>query len=83
MYLDLSDGPADALERIIWLGGMAEAVQREIDEAFGAAYFEARLTRRLEAAKALRVHSNKKVMAYTRAENERRGRIVRWGDQLT
>jgi hypothetical protein len=79
-YLDLSDAPDDAIERLMWLSGMAQAVKEELDLAFGAAYFEARLQRRIATARALQIHSNKRILAYTRAENERRGRIIRWGD---
>jgi hypothetical protein len=55
-------------------------VHAELEPEWQQAYFWARFTGRLDAALALRLHSQKKVMAYTRAENEARGRLIRWGD---
>jgi hypothetical protein len=79
-YLDLSDAPHDAVERVMWLSGMAEAMNEELNLAFAEAYYTARLQHRLDAVRALGIHSNKKIMAFTRAENERRGRMLKWGD---
>lgn len=78
--LNLDDAPADPIERIMWLSGVAEAVRRELDAEYAEAYFNARLQRRLQAAIDVGTHSRRQVLAYTRAENERRARIVRWGD---
>lgn len=78
--LDLSAAPRDALERLIYLGGVRERTHQELERAVREAYFEARLTGRLDEALALRLHSHKRVMAYTRAANESKGRLVRWGD---
>lgn len=78
--LNLSEAPADPIERIMWLSGVAEAVTRELDAEFAEAYFNARLQRRLASAIEVGPHSRKRVLAYTRAENDRRARIVRWGD---
>ena len=45
------------------------------------AYFESRMTGRIDQALALKLHARKRVLAFTRAENERRGRVIRsWGD---
>jgi hypothetical protein len=41
-----------------------------------------RLHGQLEEVLALGLHSRKRVLAWTRQENERRGRVVRWGDSL-
>lgn len=79
--LNLQDAPRDPLERLVWLGGVKDAVQTELDEEFASAYFWARFTGRLPEALGLRLHSKKRVMAYTRHSNESRGRAVSsWGD---
>lgn len=78
--LNLSDMPHDPIERIMWLSGVQEQVEKELDAAFGAAYYTARLQRRLDTAVSAGPHARKKVLAYTRRENQKRGRSVRWGD---
>lgn len=78
--LDLSDKPDDAIEAIIWLSGVMEQAREELDEALAEAYYEARLTGRLEYALGLKRHSRKRVLAYTRRVNNARGRGLRWGD---
>ena len=65
---------------IMWLSGVKEQVDKELSAMYQRAYFEARRTGRLDAALSLGIHSHKRVMAYTRAENERTGRQWRWGD---
>jgi hypothetical protein len=79
--LDLSDMPNDALERLLWLSGVMDQVRSELDPEWARAYFDARLSGRLDEAEALGLHSHKKVMALTRHHNERTGRLVRWGDR--
>lgn len=78
--LNLADAPSDSLERLLWLSGVAEEAKRELDSEFQETYFNARLERRLDAALELSLHRPRRVLAWTRAENERRGRSVRWGD---
>jgi hypothetical protein len=78
--LDLSSAPADSLERLLWLSGVAEEARRELDAEWQRTYFEARLEQRLAAALSFRLHPIRKVLAWTRAENETRGRAIRWGD---
>lgn len=78
--LNLDQAPSDTLERLLWLSGVAEEAKAELDREFAEAYFNARLERRLDAALELGLHRPKRVLAWTRAENERRGRSVRWGD---
>ena len=80
MILNLKGAPDDPIERLIWLGGVREAVEEEMDLQWREAYFWARFTGRLDAALALGLHSRKRVMGYTRAENEHRARMVRWND---
>jgi hypothetical protein len=78
--LNMADAPDDPIARVIWLGGVHEQAEKELADAFAAAYFEARLQRRLDSAVEVGPHSRKRVLAFTRAENQRRGRSVRWGD---
>lgn len=80
MILNLDGAPKDPIERVLWLSGVNEQVRKELDEAFAEAYFEARLQRRLDAAIAAGPHARKRVLAYTRHENQKRGRTVRWND---
>jgi hypothetical protein len=81
MLLDLRAAPTDAIERLLWLDGVLDKVHEEMEPEWQDAYFEARLQGRLDQAEALALHSHKRVMAYTRAGNERRGRLIRWGDK--
>jgi hypothetical protein len=80
MILNLSEAPKDPIERLLYLSGVNEQVRKELDAAFAEAYFEARLQRRLDAAVAAGPYARKRVLAYTRHENQKRGRSVRWGD---
>jgi hypothetical protein len=80
VYIDFSEAPKDPIERLVWLSGARRSFEDQIEPYWQSAYFEARLTQRLDNALHLRFHSRKRVMAWTRAENERRGRIVRWND---
>lgn len=81
MLVNFEECPDDALEALLWLSGVREQVNKELTARWQKAYYEARLTGRLDPALALGLHSRKKVMAYTRAENEARGRSVsRWQD---
>jgi hypothetical protein len=80
LKLDFTGAPEDAIERLIWLSGVKEAVNEQLDEAYQEAYFWARFTGRLDAALQLGIHSRKRIMAFTRARNERAGRMIRWGD---
>lgn len=79
--LNLQDAPEDPIERLVWLGGIMEQVKTELDSEFRLAYFWSRFTGRLAEAEKLALHSHKRIMAYTRAENEARGRMIRWGDK--
>lgn len=82
MILNLNDAPEDAIERLLWLSGVKEQAQKELDEAFQQAYYEARLTERFDTALRLRLHSKKRALQMTRRENNSRGRSLRWGDGL-
>lgn len=80
--LNLDDMPKDPIEAVMWLSGVQEQAKKELDEAFGSAYFEARLQSRLESAVNAGPYARKRALAYSRAENQRRGRAVRWNDGL-
>lgn len=79
--LNLDGMPHDALERLLWLSGVMEQVNRELEPEWQRAYYDARLQQRLDAAEALKLHSHKRIMTFTRRENNSRGRGVRWGDR--
>lgn len=81
--LNLADGPdvaADPIERLVYLSGVMEQVRRELDDEYQQAYFWARHTGRFPDALHLALHSRKRTLAFTRAENEARGRMIRWSD---
>lgn len=78
--LNLDSAPDEPLERLAWLGGVREQVAAEMEHEWRRAYFTLRLEGRLDQAASLLLHSHKKIMAFTRAENEARGRLIRWGD---
>jgi hypothetical protein len=80
MLLNLSNAPTDPVERIIWLDGVNEQVRAELEEEYAAAYFAARLQRRLDTAIKVGRASRKRALAWTRRQNERTGRSVRWND---
>jgi hypothetical protein len=80
MQIDLTDPPKDPIERLVWLSGARDAFDQIVTPMWQRAYFEARQTGRLDAALDLNLHSRKKIMQFTRAENERTGRMWRWND---
>lgn len=81
MILNLDAAPTEPLARLMWLSGVREQVASELDREYRLLYFQLRLEGRLDEAASLMLHSHKKIMAFTRAENEARGRLVRWGDR--
>ena len=74
--------PSDPVERVGYLSGVMDAVHEELDEAFGRAYYEARLQRRFDAALGFKAHSKTRALSLCRAANERLGRPTRWGDRI-
>ena len=80
MQIDFTDAPQDPIERLVWLDGAKQVFDQQVQMQWQRAYFEARQTGRLEAALTPHLHSRKRIMAYTRAENERTGRQWRWND---
>jgi hypothetical protein len=82
LRIDFSEAPRDPLERLLWLSGARAAFDAAVTAEWSKAYFDARLQGRFDAALDFRLHSRKRAVAFTRAENERRGRAMRWGDGL-
>lgn len=80
--LDLSTAPEDPLERLIWMSGVREKVEAELEAACAHAAFEVRLRDGLEALLATGLFSRTRILRWCRAENRRRGNTVRWGDGL-
>lgn len=80
--LNLDTAPKDPIERLMYLSGVKERVNQELEIALSEAYFQARLQHRFEAALAAGPYALKRALALTRHENQRRGRSVRWGDGL-
>jgi hypothetical protein len=80
MLVDFSDAPDDPIERLLWLSGVREQAQIELDREYQKAYFNARIQHRFGVALDLHLHSQKRALAFTRHENELRGRPVKWGD---
>ena len=76
----MDEAPHDPIARLLWLSGAAEAAKAEIEEAFSKAYFEARLSQRLDTAVDLGLHSKSTILRMTRRENNTSGRMVRWND---
>lgn len=79
-YLDLRSAPTDPTERLLWLTGIEGAVAAELDYEFTNLYGRLRLQGALETAFALRLHSRKRILAYTRKFNA--SRSIRWSDGL-
>lgn len=80
-YIDFSAAPEDPIARLAWLSGMDKALRAELEAEWAEAYFNARLQGMFDEAVALRLHSKKRILAWTRRVNDARGRaIVRWGD---
>lgn len=80
IHVDFSAAPHDPIERLVFLSGAKEAFDAQVETEWRRAYYEARLTGRFKAALELNLHSRKRALAFTRAENERRGRGLHWGD---
>lgn len=79
--LDLSQAPTTPIERLMWLSGVNAEVKAELSAEYQRTYFEARSQGLLKPAVDLGLHSRKTILALTRHENNRRGRIIRrWED---
>lgn len=80
--LNLSDAPKDPIERLMYLSGVKERVNEELEVELSEAYFQARLQHRFEAALAAGPYALKRALRLTRHANQKRGRSIRWGDGL-
>lgn len=80
LVVDFSTAPTDPVERLMWLSGAREAFDAQLAAEFQKAYFDARRTGRLDAALSLHLHSRKRILAFSRHENEARGRMLKWND---
>lgn len=78
--LNLDGAPEDPLQRLIYLGGVLDRVRSELDQEWQKAYYDARIQGMFDRALDLRLHSRKRAIAWTRHENNARGRAIRWGD---
>lgn len=79
--LDLSDQPEDPIQAIVWLDGVLAAAKTELNAAVQKAYYDARIKGMFHEALGLGLHSRKRALAFTRHENESRGRTIRqWRD---
>jgi len=72
----LDEAPPDPILRIAWIK-QAESV---LDAELSKCLFDARLRNRFEEARLEAGLARKPAVARTRAENERRGRQIRWHD---
>lgn len=80
MNIDFTEAPEDPIERLMWLSGARASFEAQVNAQWQRAYFEARQQGRFDSALDLGYHSEKRALAWTRAENEARGRMMRWGD---
>lgn len=80
--LNLDDAPEDPIRRLAWLSGVREQALAELEVELAEAYFSARLEGRLPAAIQAGPYSMKQALRLTRNENNKQGRMVRWGDGL-
>jgi hypothetical protein len=79
--LDFTQAPATPIERLMWLSGVMDQAKTELNAEYQRTYFEARSQGMLKSAVDLGIHSRKTVLAFTRHENNARGRIIRrWDD---
>lgn len=80
MTVNFDAAPTDPVERLLWLSGAREAFEAQLNAEWQRSYFDCRRTGRLDTAMSLGLHSRKRIMAFTRHENELRGRMIKWND---
>lgn len=80
MKFNMNSAPRDPIRRLAFLADKQREFAALLDREYQLAYFEARQTGRLEFAERLGLHSKKRILKWTRVENEARGRMMRWGD---
>lgn len=80
MILNLSEAPKDPVERLVWMTGVKQQVQDEIDTECEALYSRLRMEHRFDVVVAVGLHSKGRALALTRKAN--RARQIRWDDGL-
>lgn len=81
VMIDFSAAPEEPLARLMWLTGVRQRAATELNQEWQRTYFQARLEGKLDHAIHLGFHSRKQILAFTRHENESRGRVVKkWAD---
>jgi hypothetical protein len=81
--LDFSDAPDHPIERLVWLSGVMAEAKEELNAEYQRTYFEARSQGMMKQAINLGIHSRKTALAFTRHENNARGRVIRrWEDLI-
>lgn len=80
--LNLTAMPDDAAERLLYLSGVKQAAQTELDAAFAETYAALRHQGRLAWAVSVGLHGKKRILAFTRQWNRSQARMIRWNDGL-
>lgn len=80
--LNLDAMPSDPAEALLWLTGVKQAVEQELDEAYAGTYARLRREGRMDWAISVGVHGKSRILALTRKWNREQGRMVRWGDGI-
>lgn len=80
--MNLDDMPDDAAARLLFLSGVKQAVQTELDDVFAETYAALRHQGRIQWAFAQKLHGKKRILALTRRWNRQQGRMIRWGDNI-
>lgn len=80
MILDMSEAPKDPVQRLIWMTGVKQQVQDEIDMECESIYTRLRMEGRFDVVLAVGLHAKGRALALTRRAN--RARQIRWDDGL-
>lgn len=80
--LNLGDMPDDPAQKLLWLSGVKQAVQTELDEEFASVYAQLRREGRLAWAIGVGLHGKKRILALTRQWNRSQASMYRWNDGL-
>lgn len=80
--LKLDGMPDDPAQRLLWLSGVKQAAQTELDDLFAETYAALRHQGRIQWAIGQRLHGKKRILALTRQWNRQQGRMIRWNDGI-
>lgn len=80
--LNLDEAPAEPAARLVWLSGVKQAVEAELDSAYADVYAQLRREGRIEWAIKFGSHGRKRILALTRRWNREQGQMVRWNDGI-